>query len=52
MLTTDAALYLPISDRMLRPVLNDAESLENAISGLSVPQVAALILLQYLPKLH
>lgn len=36
---------------MLCSVLDDAESLENAISGLSVPQVAALILLQNLPML-
>jgi hypothetical protein len=51
MLTTDAALYLPISDRILRAVLNDAQNLETALSGLAVPQIAALILLQYLPRL-
>lgn len=51
MLTTTVALYLPISDRILGPVLDDAEGFENAIAGLGVPQVAALILLQYLPKL-
>lgn len=51
MLITDATLHLPISGRMLDPVLDDAESFEDAITGFAVPQVAALILLQYLPKL-
>lgn len=48
---TDATLYLPISERMLREVLDDSEALENVVSGLAVPQLAALVTLQYLPKL-
>lgn len=51
MIRTDAAVYLPINDRVLGPVLDEAESLQNAITGLTVPEIAALILLQYLPKI-
>ena len=49
---TDATLYLPISQRMVREVLDDSEALENVVSGLAVPQLAALVTLQYLPKLN
>lgn len=51
MQNTDATLYLPISERMLREVLDDSDTLENTVSSLAVPQLAALALLQYLPKL-
>lgn len=51
MLPTHADLYLPISTRVLDRVLHDAESFEDEVSKLDVAPVAALILLQYLPKL-
>ena len=51
MVRTDAALYLPISERVLDPVLDEAESFHSVIAGLAVPEIAALILLQYLPKI-
>lgn len=35
---------------MLDPVLNEAQSLESAVSGFAVPQVASLLLLQSLPR--
>lgn len=50
MARTDPALYLPISEPVLNRVLNDAQSLATAITDLGVPQLAALLLLQYLPK--
>jgi hypothetical protein len=51
MTRTDAALYLPISDQALGRVLDEAKSFHDAIAGLGVPEIAALILLQYLPKI-
>src|SRR5262245_25729291 len=51
MITTKAALYLPISDRLLGLILDGSETFEQVVAGLAVPQIAALILLQYLPKL-
>ncbi|HEY6645146.1 AAA family ATPase [Povalibacter sp.] len=50
MVRTAATLYLPISDRLLGPILDEAASLQDAIAGLTVSQIAALIVLQYLPK--
>src|SRR5690606_22551686 len=41
----------PISDRMVHSVLDNACDFEMAISGLAVPQIAALIALQHLVKL-
>src|SRR4051812_34970316 len=47
---THASFYLPITDRVLAPVLDEARTFEDAIASLPVPQVAALLLLQSLPK--
>ncbi|HWK72974.1 MAG TPA: AAA family ATPase [Povalibacter sp.] len=52
MLRTTAALYLPISERLLNRVLDPAESFDDAVAGLPVPQIAALVVLQYLPRLE
>lgn len=53
MLETDASLYLPISDEMLRRVFDDgAGSLETLVSDLAVPQLAALVVLQDLSRLN
>ncbi|MBL8267821.1 AAA family ATPase [Steroidobacter sp.] len=51
MARTDPALSLPISEPALNRVLNEAHSLATAITGFQVPQLAALIVLQYLPKI-
>lgn len=51
MVRTDAALYLPISDRMLGTLLDEPTNFTAAIASFSVAQIAALILLQSLPKL-
>lgn len=51
MARTDPALYLPISEQALSGVLNDAHSLATALTDLRVPQLAALLLLQSLPKI-
>lgn len=51
MLATNAALYLPVSDRILGPIIGDSDDFVATVSGLAVPQIAALILLQCLPKL-
>lgn len=51
MLPTNADLFLPISGPMLDRVLAEPADIENDSSKLDVAQVAALILLQYLPKL-
>jgi hypothetical protein len=45
---TDAALYLPISIGTLDAILDEDEPLADAISGLSIAQVACLILIQCL----
>lgn len=51
--TSDAiALYLPISERLLAPVLDEARNLAAAVATLEVPQIAALIVLQSLPRLQ
>jgi hypothetical protein len=52
MVITDATLYLPISNQTLRKILDDSQALESVVSGISVPQIASLIVLQYLPKLR
>jgi hypothetical protein len=51
MARTDPALYLPISEQLLNRVLNEAQTLPTALTGLRVPQLAALMLLQSLPKI-
>jgi len=51
MIRTDATLYLPVSDRLLSPILHGSGSVEEAITGFAVPQLAALVVLQCLPKL-
>jgi hypothetical protein len=51
--TSDATtLYLPISERLLAPVLDEARNLASAVAPLDVPQIAALIVLQSLPRLQ
>lgn len=52
MLTTDAALYLPLSDQMLDTVLDDREPLEAVLTGLPVPQLAALVVVRCAAKLQ
>lgn len=52
MLRTTAALYLPVSERVLSRLLDETESFANALAGLPVPQLAALLVLQYLPRLE
>lgn len=51
MTLTTAAFFLPISEQALAPVLGDSRTLEEAVNGFAVPHIAALIFLQYLPKL-
>lgn len=51
MLPTNADLFLPISGPMLDRVLAEPADVEHDTSKLDVAQVAALIVLQYLPKL-
>ncbi|GFE82608.1 hypothetical protein GCM10011487_46080 [Steroidobacter agaridevorans] len=51
MARTDPALYLPISEQALSRVLNEAHSLATTLTGLKVPELAALMLLQALPKI-
>lgn len=48
---TEAALYLPISIGMLKAVLDEDEPLDRALSNLQVPQIACLIVIQYLPTI-
>ncbi|MBM0105985.1 AAA family ATPase [Steroidobacter sp. S1-65] len=48
----EVAMYLPISERLLAPVLDEARDLASALAPLDVPQIAALIVLQYLPRLR
>lgn len=52
MLRTTAALYLPISERLLNRVLDPAGNFDQAIAELPVPQIAALVVLHYLPRLE
>ena len=52
MVKPEVALYLPISERLLAPVLDETRNLAAAIASLDVPQIAALIVLQYLPRLQ
>jgi hypothetical protein len=47
-LPTDAALFLPISDELLDRVLDESTRLDEAVSGLAVPQIASLIVVQCL----
>lgn len=52
MSTTEIDLYLPISKQELCQVIDyAANNLEKAITSLGVPQIASLLLLQYLPKM-
>jgi hypothetical protein len=51
MARTDPVLYLPISEQALSRVLNEAHTLATALTGLQAPQLAALMLLQSLPKI-
>ena len=51
MLPTNADLFLPISGPTLDRVLAQTPDVENDTANLDVAQVAALIVLQYLPKL-
>lgn len=46
----DIALYLPISERLLAPILDEAQDFASALAPLEVPQIAALIVLQYLTR--
>jgi hypothetical protein len=43
---TDATLYLPISDPLLDRVLDERRPLPEALAGLAVPQLAALVVVQ------
>jgi hypothetical protein len=47
----DAALYLPISEQILGQVRDEARSLEDVLTELTVPEIASLIALQYLPAM-
>jgi hypothetical protein len=51
--TSDAiALYLPISEQLLAPILDEAREGAPALATLDVPQIASLIVLQSLPRLQ
>lgn len=52
MLPTDATLYLPLSERMLAPILSSEEPLVKAASSLTIPQLAAILVLQNLPRVR
>lgn len=52
MLITGVKLYIPISEKMLGRVLDESLPFEDAIDGFGVAQIAALIVLQYLPKIR
>jgi len=52
MLRTTAALYLPISERLLNRALDPTESFDDLVAALPLPQIAALVVLQYLPRLE
>jgi hypothetical protein len=43
---TDATLYLPLSDPLLDSILDESRPLEESVSGLAVPQLAALLVMQ------
>jgi len=50
---TKANLYLPISEQILRQVIDGgSDNLEKAISSLNVPQIASLLLLQNLSEMR
>lgn len=48
----EVALYLPISERTLATVLDEARDFSSVLTTLDPPQIAALIVLQYLPRLQ
>lgn len=52
MLIPEADLYLPIGEQMLHQIMDgDADNLEKVISGLDVPQIASLLLLNNLSEM-
>src|SRR6185436_1066762 len=50
MLKPEVALYLPISQRLLTPFLDEAADIQAALAALDVPQIASLVVLQYLAR--